>query len=95
MNLIEDINIFNEIISNSTRFHTFYFESDNPLESIKGLNEPNYFDVVISFGVLGFCSFTTEEIIKYINNAFKVLKKGGMFYLNTDNHPAEIKKLFQ
>ena len=56
------------------------------------IEHENYFDVVISFGVLGFCSFTTEEIIKYINNAFKVLKKGGMFYLKTDNHPAEIKE---
>ena len=54
----------------------------------------NYFDVLISFGVLGFCDFTTEEIIKYINNAFKVLKPDGMFYLKTDNHPTEIKESY-
>ena len=101
--IIDDYCLFNKRLFNNEKID--YYVMD--VREIEGLScdtfilgsfleieYNNYFDVLISFGVLGFCDFTTEEIIKYINNAFKVLKPGGMFYLKTDNHPQEIKESY-
>lgn len=44
----------------------------------------NYFDVIISYGVLGYIEFTQKEISEYLKTVSKLLKKDGKFYLKLD-----------
>jgi SAM-dependent methyltransferase len=49
-------------------------------------NLKNFYNVVISFGVLGWYRFEKEEIKKYLENVYKILKPGGIFLLKLDLH---------
>lgn len=44
----------------------------------------DYFDVIISYGVLGYIEFTQKEILQYLETASKLLKKDGKLYLKLD-----------
>ena len=46
----------------------------------------SYFDVVISFGVLGWYKFKKEEVRRYLENVSKILKPNGIFLLKLDMH---------
>jgi len=43
-----------------------------------------YFNVVISFGVLGWHQFEEKDIKKYLKNVHKILKPNGIFILKLD-----------
>jgi hypothetical protein len=45
----------------------------------------NFFNTIISFGVLGYIEFTPEHIDKYLFQISKLLIKNGVFYLKLDN----------
>ena len=42
------------------------------------------FDIITSFGVLGYFCFSNEDIIKYIENVYLLLKPNGLFFLKID-----------
>jgi hypothetical protein len=44
----------------------------------------DFFDVIISYGVLGYVEFTPTQITKYLVTASKLLKKDGRLYLKLD-----------
>ena len=44
-----------------------------------------YYDVIISFGVLSFVIMEIENIKKYLYNVYILLKQGGLFYIKFDN----------
>jgi SAM-dependent methyltransferase len=47
-------------------------------------NLGNYFDVVISYGVLGFIKFDNKSVNKYLESVFRILKPSGIFLLKLD-----------
>ena len=52
---------------------------DHQYPELKG-----YFDVVISFGVLGFYQFEKDFVNNYLFNLYQVLRPGGIFLLKLD-----------
>ena len=44
----------------------------------------NWFDVIISYGVLGYVEFTYTQIMNYLMTAYTLLKKNGRLYLKLD-----------
>ena len=65
------------------------FESNVIRANIIGLNltKPeyqNYFNVVISFGVLGYIEFSLDQIHNYLNTIKNLLAFDGIFYLKLD-----------
>ena len=66
---------------------------DNFIELEKRYQEYiHHFDVIISYGVLGYIEFTPEEIEKYLLTACRLLKKDGKLYLKLDKK--HMKKTF-
>jgi len=66
---------------------------DNFIELEKRYEEYiDHFDVIISYGVLGYIEFTPEEIGKYLLTASTLLKKDGKLYLKLDKK--HMKKTF-
>jgi cyclopropane fatty-acyl-phospholipid synthase-like methyltransferase len=66
---------------------------DNFIELEKRYEEYiDHFDVIISYGVLGYIEFTPEEIRKYLLTASTLLKKDGRLYLKLDKK--HMKKTF-
>ena len=45
----------------------------------------DFYNVVISFGVLGYIEFTPEQIDNYLMQIYKLLISDGIFYLKIDN----------
>ena len=52
-------------------------------------NLENYFDVVISYGVLGFFKFDKKSVNRYLENVFKSLAPNGVFLLKLDTFEIE------
>jgi hypothetical protein len=44
----------------------------------------DFFDVIISYGVLGYIEFTPKQIVEYLITASSLLKKDGRLYLKLD-----------
>jgi hypothetical protein len=49
----------------------------------------DFFDVIISYGVLGYIEFTPQQITQYLITASALLKKDGKLYLKLDNKHME------
>jgi hypothetical protein len=54
-------------------------------ENILEYDKYDFFNTVISFGVLGFVEFTPELVDNYLYNISKLLRNDGIFYLKLDN----------
>lgn len=63
------------------------------IDSILILNDKNdydiFFDIIMSFGVLGWVEFSTEEIEKYLLTCYNMLTNDGIFYLKIDKKHME------
>ena len=49
----------------------------------------NYFDCIISIGVIGFYRFSFDVVNDYINSVHKCLKDKGIFYLHYAGNPVD------